>query len=201
MDGGSVLLGEEVLVPRAGGGHPQRFVELPLGEVFPTRPGGLGDRFGTDGHPEVGVVVDLAERDQRLVDEVGQHVLPVVADVLEVVTRGGRQAGSVGVEVADRGVVGDVGVGQLEPGHQLADRRVPGDDVLGHLRGDDGGAERFRHRGDLEDGVGVDWVVGSERLHAEAVGEHRLVPLHHGDRHAGNPALVEHRLGQARQLG
>ena len=108
---------------------------------------------------EVGVGVGDSERSQRKVLQPLQHLAAVIAQILELVAGMVGQPGAVRVQVAD----GHVSVTWGRTARTTAAWSITGvsqvDRAFGDLVGDDGRTDRFGHRSQLEDGVGVHLVV------------------------------------------
>ncbi|MCY1232891.1 hypothetical protein D9M72_454070 [compost metagenome] len=111
------------------------------------------------------------------------------------------QAGAVGVEVADGDGLRDLGVGQRKPGQVRAHRRIPADAATADLACHHGGADGFRHRCQLEHGVGIDRRGVGHQPAAEAFGVNGLVAAHHGDGHARHAGTGHQVGGQLVELG
>ena len=112
----------------------------------------------------------------------------VEADLLEVVAGAAGEAAAVVEQVAYRDLGRRVGVAEREPRVEVADAVVPADDALADQRGDHGGRDRLRHRGELEHRVGVDGLRRSRAPQPEALRPDHRVVVDDADCQPGNLA-------------
>ena len=201
MAHGAVGPGHPVAEFVAGGGHSERTQQRLRRELLPCLAGAGGDRLRTGGQPVVGVGVGDPERIERQLPQLLEHIAAVVAEVLELVAGVVGQPRPVGEHVADGDHLCHRGVGEREPGQLRHDRRVPVEIVLADLLSHHRGAQRLRHRRDLEHRVGVDPVVPLVRqlvvLDPETFGVQSFSVVHHGDRHPGDAGLRHQILSHA----
>ncbi len=97
-------------------------------------------------------------------------------------------------------MVGHPRIGKRKPRQFRDHRSVPVDGPDSDFVGDHRGPDRFRHRCQLEHGVGIDGGALTQLANPESLCVHSLTSVHHGHRHAGNTGTCHEVVREAVEL-
>ncbi|CFE87616.1 Uncharacterised protein [Mycobacterium tuberculosis] len=152
----------------------------------------------------MGVGIADSKRCQRQVFQPLQYLSTVITQILQQIARMVGQAGAMRVEVSNGYLAGDVGIAKGKPRQLRYDGRIPGHDVVGYRMRHHRGADRFGHRRQLKDGVGVHLVVRTTTFahvsDTEPFGIQRLSAMDYRHCHSGYAGILHQLADQAVDL-